>query len=190
MASTETSARLPSTFFMLFSLLSMVTAGMAGCVEARRSAGKYRNREPGHQELASVGSRRLGRGGIGPDGEIPVQGVVQRLGGVAGVDHHHNLVIGRVQLRQTGGTVIQQAERDQPRSLLRAGVEEAEAALDVLRGLQPEQWAFLAHPEQLQHLIPGVADRRRSGRSEEHTSELQSRPHLVCRLLLEKKKRL
>src|SRR3989442_10496262 len=31
----------------------------------------------------------------------------------------------------------------------------------------------------------------RSGpsRSEEHTSELQSRPHLVCRLLLEKKKK-
>src|SRR5439155_26622271 len=34
------------------------------------------------------------------------------------------------------------------------------------------------------------APRRRSarGRSEEHTSELQSRGHLVCRLLLEKKK--
>src|SRR2546429_4795443 len=28
----------------------------------------------------------------------------------------------------------------------------------------------------------------RAGRSEEHTSELQSRLHLVCRLLLEKKK--
>src|SRR5436305_8009022 len=28
----------------------------------------------------------------------------------------------------------------------------------------------------------------RRRRSEEHTSELQSRPHLVCRLLLEKKK--
>src|SRR5690554_7771559 len=27
-------------------------------------------------------------------------------------------------------------------------------------------------------------------RSEEHTSELQSRPHLVCRLLLEKKKKI
>src|SRR5690554_8196055 len=27
-------------------------------------------------------------------------------------------------------------------------------------------------------------------RSEEHTSELQSRPHLVCRLLLEKKKHI
>src|SRR5258707_4401626 len=30
----------------------------------------------------------------------------------------------------------------------------------------------------------------RSGRSEEHTSELQSRQYLVCRLLLEKKKTL
>src|SRR3989442_7460870 len=30
---------------------------------------------------------------------------------------------------------------------------------------------------------------RRIIRSEEHTSELQSRPHLVCRLLLEKKKK-
>src|SRR5690554_7786092 len=29
----------------------------------------------------------------------------------------------------------------------------------------------------------------RAVRSEEHTSELQSRPHLVCRLLLEKKKK-
>src|SRR5690554_7246526 len=28
-----------------------------------------------------------------------------------------------------------------------------------------------------------------NNRSEEHTSELQSRPHLVCRLLLEKKKK-
>src|SRR6266550_5719539 len=31
-------------------------------------------------------------------------------------------------------------------------------------------------------------DSKRSSRSEEHTSELQSRLHLVCRLLLEKKK--
>src|SRR2546422_6837695 len=33
------------------------------------------------------------------------------------------------------------------------------------------------------HLVPPAR-----GRSEEHTSELQSRLHLVCRLLLEKKK--
>src|SRR3989442_2908968 len=34
----------------------------------------------------------------------------------------------------------------------------------------------------------GFRRRDKSPRSEEHTSELQSRPHLVCRLLLEKKK--
>src|SRR5690349_23088318 len=52
-----------------------------------------------------------------------------------------------------------------------------------------------------QHLVPddlvcegehsGQLDhrrRQRTGRSEEHTSELQSRRDLVCRLLLEKKK--
>src|SRR5687768_18105393 len=33
-----------------------------------------------------------------------------------------------------------------------------------------------------------AARRKRKRRSEEHTSELQSRLHLVCRLLLEKKK--
>src|SRR2546422_3001921 len=33
------------------------------------------------------------------------------------------------------------------------------------------------------------ATRQFAGRSEEHTSELQSRLHLVCRLLLEKKKK-
>src|SRR2546421_9034780 len=33
------------------------------------------------------------------------------------------------------------------------------------------------------------ADRSRTARSEEHTSELQSRSDLVCRLLLEKKKK-
>src|SRR2546422_4228819 len=34
-----------------------------------------------------------------------------------------------------------------------------------------------------------VSPRGRGARSEEHTSELQSRLHLVCRLLLEKKKK-
>src|SRR5690625_5515858 len=34
----------------------------------------------------------------------------------------------------------------------------------------------------------GTVDSRHRLRSEEHTSELQSRGHLVCRLLLEKKK--
>src|SRR5690554_7067462 len=33
-----------------------------------------------------------------------------------------------------------------------------------------------------------IGNDQMNSRSEEHTSELQSRPHLVCRLLLEKKK--
>src|SRR5688572_31390585 len=36
---------------------------------------------------------------------------------------------------------------------------------------------------------PGTHVNERSGRSEEHTSELQSQSNLVCRLLLEKKKK-
>src|SRR3989442_9918058 len=43
------------------------------------------------------------------------------------------------------------------------------------------------HGDQRGHAL-AVALRHHRGRSEEHTSELQSRPHLVCRLLLEKKK--
>src|SRR3989442_518539 len=43
-----------------------------------------------------------------------------------------------------------------------------------------------ADPEEERRLLyVGIT---RARRSEEHTSELQSRPHLVCRLLLEKKK--
>src|SRR6266508_6811238 len=37
--------------------------------------------------------------------------------------------------------------------------------------------------------LQGLHHHQRGRRSEEHTSELQSRGHLVCRLLLEKKKK-
>src|SRR5439155_22563359 len=40
----------------------------------------------------------------------------------------------------------------------------------------------------LHRLLRRAVRRTPVGRSEEHTSELQSRGHLVCRLLLEKKK--
>src|SRR2546430_10558656 len=39
------------------------------------------------------------------------------------------------------------------------------------------------------HCFLGTEDRLSQGRSEEHTSELQSQSNLVCRLLLEKKKK-
>src|SRR3712207_8836912 len=44
-------------------------------------------------------------------------------------------------------------------------------------------------PSQIQPVLQGLLDgTTRLPRSEEHTSELQSRQYLVCRLLLEKKK--
>src|SRR3712207_8648877 len=60
---------------------------------------------------------------------------------------------------------------------------------DGRRGLQPPTWTE-------HHSDGGRPDadhppgdwQRRQARSEEHTSELQSRQYLVCRLLLEKKK--
>src|SRR2546422_8052247 len=58
--------------------------------------------------------------------------------------------------------------------------------LDVLKGQRPcvggreQQAAVLRRDDEI------VGDHLRS---EEHTSELQSRLHLVCRLLLEKKKK-
>src|SRR3989449_5834807 len=61
----------------------------------------------------------------------------------------------------------------------------------------PEHVALLvgerADDETSVELRAASLDRRpgdHRGRSEEHTSELQSRLHLVCRLLLEKKKEL
>src|SRR2546421_5366113 len=55
---------------------------------------------------------------------------------------------------------------------------------------QPRQW--LPAPGCLSHALSNQdqgAVGRRASRSEEHTSELQSRSDLVCRLLLEKKKK-
>src|SRR5439155_12970135 len=46
----------------------------------------------------------------------------------------------------------------------------------------------LVTPEMTARATRVVTKRGFFGRSEEHTSELQSRGHLVCRLLLEKKK--
>src|SRR5947209_10004431 len=52
------------------------------------------------------------------------------------------------------------------------------------------RWIFNNHPEdQFWNFLrrPSSPNLRPGSRSEEHTSELQSRQYLVCRLLLEKK---
>src|SRR2546421_4885738 len=56
---------------------------------------------------------------------------------------------------------------------------------------QPGQHGSRVQPRRANDLEfePGAAPEFRSLRSEEHTSELQSRSDLVCRLLLEKKKK-
>src|SRR2546421_7254083 len=48
--------------------------------------------------------------------------------------------------------------------------------------------AVAEEPQHRHHAVDGI-DQGRRRRSEEHTSELQSRSDLVCRLLLEKKKK-
>src|SRR5687767_15766040 len=68
-------------------------------------------------------------------------------------------------------------------TLFRSGVAAVEVRADVLPRAEPRvdlgrRAEVVAHP---------VVERR-VGRSEEHTSELQSLAYLVCRLLLEKKK--
>src|SRR5207244_3686471 len=84
---------------------------------------------------------------------------------------------------------------DDPRDMLRRTFEEVEGydEVVVLRDIRLE-----SHCEH--HMVPIIGkvhigylpDKRVVGiskRSEEHTSELQSPDHLVCRLLLEKKKK-
>src|SRR3989449_7558942 len=58
-----------------------------------------------------------------------------------------------------------------------------------LRVAQPFRHVLDREARILQQAVRVQHPRRGEERSEEHTSELQSRLHLVCRLLLEKKKK-
>src|SRR2546422_4392642 len=70
-------------------------------------------------------------------------------------------------------------------------VKEAEPSIPVevvgLLGVPMAGDEFVATKDE--RIAREIADSRLAKRSEEHTSELQSRLHLVCRLLLEKKKK-
>src|SRR2546422_7191359 len=56
---------------------------------------------------------------------------------------------------------------------------------ETARQCHEQHAAFLVRKRTFAYYL---SDHHRDDRSEEHTSELQSRLHLVCRLLLEKKK--
>src|SRR3712207_7553588 len=86
----------------------------------------------------------------------------------------------------------------------RIDMTEVEAATKIrakyLRALENEEWDLLPGPTFVKTFLRTYAEylgldarnlveeyKQRFERSEEHTSELQSRQYLVCRLLLEKK---
>src|SRR3712207_8805194 len=75
-----------------------------------------------------------------------------------------------------GSAVACDGRRDHPRGRGQAALRRVRRPAAVRRGLDQHRPAL------------GAAQHRL--RSEEHTSELQSRQYLVCRLLLEKKKTL
>src|SRR3989442_1583902 len=91
------------------------------------------------------------------------------------------------------GVPLEVVERGQGRQMLwlhgEEGLDPQAPFLDLLAGtgrvVAPSHPGFGHSPES--STVDTVDD---LARSEEHTSELQSRPHLVCRLLLEKKKDL
>src|SRR5690606_40855748 len=69
---------------------------------------------------------------------------------------------------------------------LDAAREDEAKAAKVLEGARARRGARQGHALAHPRCSGGLARRR----SEEHTSELQSRENLVCRLLLEKKKKI
>src|SRR5207302_4001247 len=75
------------------------------------------------------------------------------------------------------------AEADHDVGEPRAG--EGHAAQHLVRGVHVALWDRLTIPDRCAHPAPGPFHLAHAHhRSEEHTSELQSRENLVCRLLL------
>src|SRR5690554_7635479 len=62
--------------------------------------------------------------------------------------------------------------------------EEARRLAEALKGRVATHFSATSALDKIEKVYAKILSR-----SEEHTSELQSRPHLVCRLLLEKKNR-
>src|SRR5256884_4841165 len=86
---------------------------------------------------------------------------------------------------QRTGRARKPSERRQESSAIDHGVPLRATCADSTRELRPQQQTFIPYPRFSESASTACANKR----SEEHTSELQSRLHLVCRLLLEKKKK-
>src|SRR6266498_5182927 len=147
----------------------------------------------GAQTWVGEGLGPAGEGFVGGDGDrgafLPLgENLEQQLGAAAVKFHVAQLVqadqihpaVPGDQLRELSfvGGLDQLVDQ-----LGRQGVTDPVAGLGG-QGAQRDQEVGLAGAG-----VPDQAQRVAGLRSEEHTSELQSRPHLVCRLLLEKKKK-
>src|SRR3712207_7289720 len=77
-------------------------------------------------------------------------------------------------------------------TLFRSGsvTRSLDAALSAIEEARAAAEAALSSIQADPHELERIEERLFALRSEEHTSELQSRQYLVCRLLLEKKKKI
>src|ERR1035437_3859579 len=117
-----------------------------------------------------------------------VSSMFQNLLQVWGIERHQRALL---QLREE----VCQPEADQADGDGEIQEAEAEALLAEARRDQPveideahQQNEQRDRSQQFEIAFQIARQQEREGRSEEHTSELQSRQYLVCRLLLEKKK--
>src|SRR2546427_10157186 len=103
--------------------------------------------------------------------------------------------VGLLETLSTLATVLRELDEGRARSALEQAYRVALTIQDQ-QGMAPSlrQLGFLYHLQggwdrALELYHRALALQREAGRSEEHTSELQSQSNLVCRLLLEKKKK-
>src|SRR3712207_7391457 len=82
-------------------------------------------------------------------------------------------------------------------TLFRSGLADLRANLEDLKRFKVEPLIGIIratglsrNPIRIEQYFEGRLTEAQLARSEEHTSELQSRQYLVCRLLLEKKKKI
>src|SRR5690625_6396762 len=83
--------------------------------------------------------------------------------------------------------VLDQFSRNVWRDTPRAFSQDGMALVLAQEAVQHPEYPQLGQRERQFILMPYMHSESRAIRSEEHTSELQSRGHLVCRLLLEQK---
>src|SRR5690606_33088844 len=122
-------------------------------------------------------SRILGISGVRGERVVPNEEIV---GPIDSSDEWIRQRTGIIERRRASEdqTLADMTEEAARKALAEAGVEPSQVDAVIV--------STVTHLEQTPALSAVIADRIRS---EEHTSELQSRENLVCRLLLEKKKK-